>query len=59
MILLKREQMMTQLLHKEHKLVMILTFKLVMRRLNKGNCFYNAEYPLNDKWNLYSFGGAV
>ena len=29
-----------------------------MRRLNKRAIIFNAEYPLNDKWNLYSFGGA-
>jgi len=27
-------------------------------QIRQGQLFLNAEYPLNDKWNLYSFGGA-
>lgn len=33
-------------------------FQVGDAQIRQGQLFLNAEYPLNDKWNLYSFGGA-
>ena len=33
-------------------------FQVGDAQIKQGQLFLNAEYPLNDKWNLYSFGGA-
>ena len=33
-------------------------FQVGDAQIQQGQLFLNAEYPLNDKWNLYSFGGA-
>lgn len=33
-------------------------FQVGDAQIKQGQLFLNAEYPLSDKWNLYSFGGA-
>ncbi len=33
-------------------------FQIGDAKIQQGQLFINVEYPLNEKWNLYSFGGA-
>lgn len=33
-------------------------FQVGDAQIKQGQLFLNAEYPINEKWNLYSFGGA-